>query len=123
MTALVELDPDCLTIRTARSADACTISVGGDVDATSAPALGRCLQEAFDRVDAVDVLLDLSGVTFLDSAGLTVLVGAHRAAQRAHRALRLRCGVSRAVLRPLAITGLSTALTIIDAPPAGGGRS
>jgi anti-sigma B factor antagonist len=58
--------------------------------------------------------LDLRGVTFLDSAGLSALATAHRAAQAAGRELRMRCGTTRAVVRPLQITGLWTLFTVID---------
>jgi len=61
------------------------------------------------------VHLDLTRVTFLDSAGLTVLVVAHRAAERSGRVLALRCGTRRAVVRPLTITGLFGVLTVVDA--------
>lgn len=118
MTApLVGSDPEGLAIRSTRTADACVLTVTGDVDATTAPALQECLLRSLDHPDVVEVQLDLRGVTFLDSAGLTTLVVAHRAAQAAGRELRLRCGGSRAVLRPLEITGLLTVLTVTDRPP------
>lgn len=115
MTAqLVDLDPTCLLIRTVRSADSCTITVSGDIDATSAPVLGTSLGELLGSADVPEVLLDLGGVTFLDSAGLTTLVVAHRTAQRTGRTLSVRCGSSRAVRRPLEITGLLALLTVTD---------
>ena len=54
----------------------------------------------------LSLVVDLSEVTFLDSAGLSTLAGAHLAAKRSSRTLLLRCGQARAVLRPLQITGL-----------------
>ena len=115
MTAqLVDLDPDCLLIQTVRSANSCTITVTGDIDATSAPALGRSLDEMLGSADVPEILLDLGGVTFLDSAGLTTLVVAHRTAQRTGRTLSVRCGSSRAVRRPLEITGLLGVFAVTD---------
>jgi anti-sigma B factor antagonist len=117
MTApLVGFDPDGLAIQSTWSADACAITVTGDVDATTAPALEEALLGWLDHPDVAEVQLDLRGVTFLDSAGLTTLVVADRAAQNAGRGLSLRCGSSRAVLRPLEITGLLTVLTVTDRP-------
>ena len=116
MTApLVHPGRPCFDVATAASAAGCVVTVRGDVDATTAPDLRRCLLEALRRPDGADVEVDLSSVTFLDSAGLTALVAAHQAAQRAGRVLRVRCGTGRAVARPLAITGLSTVLTLVDA--------
>lgn len=117
MTApLLDLDPDCLVIETVRSADSWTITVSGDIDATSAPAFGRSLRDVLDHPDVAQLLLDLTGVTFLDSAGLTALVVANRTAQSRGRVLSVRCGSSRAVRRPLEITGLLTILTVTDRP-------
>jgi anti-sigma B factor antagonist len=106
---------DDMTISTAPSAGGCTVTVRGDVDAGSAPGLRAHLLEVLGRPGVATVHLDLTGVTFLDSAGLTTLVVAHQAAERGTQVLALRCGTSRAVLRPLAITGLSGVLTIVDA--------
>lgn len=115
MTAtLVHPGPACFAVATAVSSGGGVVTVRGDVDATTAPDLRACLLAALNRPDVSDVEVDLSDVTFLDSAGLTALVVAHQAAQRAGRAVRIRCGTSRAVTRPLALTGLTTLLTVID---------
>lgn len=117
MTAsLVRFDPNGLAITCNRTADACVVTLTGDVDATTAPDLRRVLLRWLDQPDVGEVHLDLRRVTFLDSAGLTALVVAHRAAQDSGRGLSLRCGSSRAVLRPLEITGLLTVLTVTDRP-------
>ena len=116
MTApLVHAGPTSFAVTTAVSAGGCVVTVRGDVDATTAPDLRACLLAALDRPDTAEVEVDLSRVTFLDSAGLTVLVVGHQAAQRAGRTVLVRSGAARAVTRPLALTGLSTVLTVVDA--------
>jgi anti-sigma B factor antagonist len=115
MTApLVHPGPTCFAVATAASAGGSVVTVRGDVDATTAPELRACLLAVLERPGAADVEVDLTDVTFLDSAGLTALVVAHRAAERAGRVLRIRCGAGRAVTRPLALTGLTTVLTVVD---------
>jgi len=111
----VQPDPGDLDIRTVSGSGACTVTISGDVDAGTAPRFGRHLLEVLARPGVHTVELDLSGVTFLDSAGLTALVVAHRTAQGAGQAFCVRCGTGRAVRRPLEITGLSSVLTIVDA--------
>ncbi len=49
-----------------------TLAVGGDVDLASAPALRAAL------ADRAVVVVDLADVTFIDAAGLGVLLEAHR---------------------------------------------
>lgn len=111
------LDTGDLDVRVGTADGGCTVTVAGEVDTVGGPVLAGRLAELLASPDVRAVELDLSGVTFLDSAGLTVLVGAHRTAQRAGQVLRLRCGTGRAVLRPLQITGLAGVLTIVDAQP------
>lgn len=54
-----------------------SILVGGELDLASAPRLRAALQS---RIDAAkdEVILDVSGLTFCDSSGLSVLVWAHQ---------------------------------------------
>jgi len=76
----------------------------GEIDSSSAPALRTELTAVLDLTPP-EIVLDLCGVTFLDSAGLSVLAAAHRRATI--DGVRLRVLVSRrAVVRPLQITGL-----------------
>ena len=104
-----------LDVRVGRTDCRCTVTVVGDLDTLGAPVLSGCLEELLAHPDLRAVDLDLSGVTFLDSAGLTVLACAHRTAQRGGQVLRMRCGTERAVLRPLQITGLADVFSIVDA--------
>ncbi|MFC8201648.1 STAS domain-containing protein [Streptomyces sp. NPDC057298] len=53
---------------------------------------------------------DLSGVTFMDSSGISVLILAHRAASSAQGWLHI-ADASHAVLRVLQIAGLDTVIT------------
>jgi anti-sigma B factor antagonist len=114
MTALpVEIDPTSIDVQLTTSADGCSVTVVGEVDSSTAPALRDCLLTALERPGSAAVEVDLSGVTFLDSAGLSALATAHRAAVSADRPLRIRCGTARAVVRPLQITGLWDVFTVV----------
>jgi anti-anti-sigma factor len=78
-----------------RSIDAATIAVSGEIDAYSAPDLAAALtQPAVNRVI-------LTAVTFIDAAGLSVLLNSHQT--RTH-GLTV-CSPSRSVLRLLDLTG------------------
>ena len=114
MTALpIDLDPTRIDVRAATSADGCMITVSGEIDSTTAPGLRSCLLEVLDRPGTATVEVDLTGVTFLDSAGLSALATAHRAAEAGGRTLQMRVGGTRAVVRPLEITGLWDVFTVI----------
>ena len=90
----------------------------GEVDSSSAPQLRRELDAVLDRAVG-EIIVDLDGVTFLDSAGLCALASAHRRAVA--QGVRLRVLASgRAVIRPLEITGLWTLLGVEQVEPGAG---
>jgi anti-sigma B factor antagonist len=94
--------------------DARVMHVVGEIDTLTAPVLRSRLDE---QVAAVPLLvLDLSDVTFLGSAGLAVLVAARDDADRRHHTLRLVPG-SRIVTRALEATGLLSLFDIADGVP------
>lgn len=83
--------------------DTRVVTVVGEVDALTAPELATFLtaQLATARL----VVVDLDGVRFLGSAGLSVLFDANELAHREDRALRLVCN-SRIANRALEATEL-----------------
>lgn len=87
------------------------IGAAGELDAASAPALGRRLDAAIDAGHE-DLLLDLTGLGFLDSTGLGVLLGAKRRLARAGGRLQIACAVP-AVLRVFQTTRLDREFTIV----------
>lgn len=91
------------------SDESCLISVFGEVDVASAPAVGQALQEA-EVSAAPSVVLDLAGVTFLDSAGIRVLLEAVLASRAGMNKLSVRRDYQPQVDRVLAIAGVIEAL-------------
>jgi anti-sigma B factor antagonist len=122
MTA-ASIDPsrsDLVTFEVTTADATVRIEAAGEIDSSSAPALRAELDAALDLAPR-EVVLDLGGVTFLDSAGLSALAAAHRRATV--EGVRLRVLVSgRAVMRPLQITGLWKLLGAEQVEP-GDGRA
>ncbi|SNS90286.1 anti-anti-sigma factor [Geodermatophilus pulveris] len=117
MTALHAAD--IVSLDVTRSAAGVRVTVAGEVDSSTAPSLRAVVDEALaDRPRTLTV--DLDRVTFLDSAGLCVLAGAHRRAAADGVALRVVAS-GRAVVRPLQITGLYDLLAV--RPGAGAGAA
>jgi anti-sigma B factor antagonist len=101
------LDPpitDLVSVEVSRSGPAACVTAAGEVDSTSAPVLRQQLDALLDD-DVLELTVDLGRVTFLDSAGLCVLAASHRRAVRQGATMRVLAS-SRAVIRPLQITGL-----------------
>jgi anti-sigma B factor antagonist len=98
-----------------RAGDHATLlAVSGELDLATSPAL----EAALERVSGSGVellILDLRGVSFMDSTGLSLLVKAQRRAQESRHQFAVVKG-SDQVLRLLTLTGVAERLTLIDAP-------
>jgi anti-sigma B factor antagonist len=86
------------------------VTASGEIDLATAGQLRDRLIAAVLDAD-VDVVVDLSGVTFLDSTGLEVLVRTNSRLVSAGRRLVVR-DPSQRVRRVLGVSGLDTVLRI-----------
>lgn len=97
------------------------VELRGELDLSNAQALRDRLLEIAGR-EPVSLILDLSGLTFMDSTGISVLVAAERRALELGGALSL-AGPQKVVARVLRITSLDkhfpTFPTVDDAVKAG----
>ena len=93
---------------------AVVIEVRGELDLASSPALEQELERGA-AAQAEVVIVDLRGLEFMDSTGLSVLVRAHQRASENGQ----RFGVVRGpqqVQRLLSLTGVADRLTLADTP-------
>lgn len=100
-----------LRLRSRRSGGATVVEVGGEVELHSASQLRDELLRA-GEAEHPCVVVDLSRVTFIDSTGLGVLVGALKRV-REKGALSLVCP-QRQVRRVFEITGLTKVFPMFD---------
>ena len=90
------------------------IRVSGELDVASAPQFEPTLREALRS--ALLVVVDIRGLTFIDSTGLSVIVAAHGEARQSRRRLVLVRGPAP-IDRLFELTGLSEQLEIVDLRP------
>jgi anti-sigma B factor antagonist len=81
------------------------VAVEGEVDTLTAPALKTCVSEQVATLPA-HLVLDLESVRFMGAQGLSCLLEARGLVQQNESQLHLAGLVTRAVARPLHITGL-----------------
>jgi len=98
--------PQGLTIEPEQQGSELHVRVRGELDMSTAPQLATALSEA-GRGPAETVVLDLSGVTFIDSSALRVLVQSGRELSGAQRTLQIGPR-SDMVARVLTMTSLDT---------------
>lgn len=95
---------------------AVVLHLAGELDMVTAPGFAEQVQtHVTDRDEAgraVALILDLSGITFLGSAGLAVLAEARNLALAREVDVRV-VARSRTVLRPMEVTGLDKVLTVV----------
>jgi anti-sigma B factor antagonist len=92
-----------------RESGAVVLRVAGEIDLVSAPQLEESLTRALAQRPKI-LVVDLTEVSFLASAGMSVLVTAHNQAGE-HTDLRVVAAGS-ATFRPMELTGLVQALQI-----------
>ncbi|MGH3832749.1 MAG: STAS domain-containing protein [Pseudonocardiaceae bacterium] len=110
-----ELPSDIIGLRVAEHGpDARVVTVTGEVDSLTAPALASVLQEQLSAARVV--VVDLDGVDFLGSAGLSALFECNELATRECRVLRLVCH-SRIANRAMEATELRDQFTFADTVP------
>jgi stage II sporulation protein AA (anti-sigma F factor antagonist) len=98
--------PDPLSVTRSVVGGVTVVTVTGEVDHHTSGALRQALLPA--EPDGARTVADLSGVPFMDSSGINVLIAAHQA-HGPTGWLRL-AGLRRPVLRTLEIVGLTPLL-------------
>lgn len=104
----LHLEPICV-------GDCAVVRVSGELDAFSAPGL----RDMLSRPGSDHVVVDLRSVTFLDSTGLGVLVGALKRLRRHDGSLKVVAGRGGRVRRLFELTNLASAFgmhaSVLDA--------
>lgn len=101
-----------LDLSTRPSGDRAVVTVAGEVDLETAAQLGDHALAAVRNVSP-HLVLDLSGVTFMDSTGLKVLLSIQRRTEVAQGSLAV-VGTARSVRRILTLTGLDQTFALYD---------
>jgi anti-sigma B factor antagonist len=102
---------EALVLSTEQRGSVTVISVRGDLDIVTSPQLDECLSEARQGSDRL--ILDLSGVEFMDTSALAVIVGHWKKLEASGGTLSL-AGARYRYTKTLWITGLADRLTMHD---------
>lgn len=101
-----------MTIRRAEVRGVVVVHVTGEVEALTAGRLGDAVVDALG--DGRAVVLDLTDVRFLDSAGLATLLRVTQESEDRGEPLRIAVDQNRPVVRPIQITGLEHRLALYE---------
>jgi anti-anti-sigma factor len=103
---------DRLTVRLTSDARGVVVTLEGELDLETTPEFDRQLA-AIDKTQLTRLLIDLGGVEFMDSTGLSSIIRAHSVAESNGHVLVLRRG-SNQVRRLFELTGVDDRLTFED---------
>jgi anti-sigma B factor antagonist len=101
-------------VETGELGDAVHVTLSGDLDLSTAKRAEQAIEDA-ERSGHKTVVIDLRGLSFMDSTGLRVLVSADKRARRSNRRTVIVQGPA-AVRRVFEITRLDERLEIVDTP-------
>jgi anti-sigma B factor antagonist len=99
-----------ISIETKEKDQLTTVNISGEIDAYTAPRLRESLFQLAEKKESV-IIINLSGVTYMDSTGLGVFVGVFKNIRSNNGQLKL-LGLSSRLMRLFEITGLSTIMDI-----------
>lgn len=96
------------------------ILVAGELDMATAPQLLDAVQAVVREGGAPGIVIDLFGVAFMDSSGLSALLRCQRAAGAAGCEFMLALPLPRPVERVIDISGVRPSFIFESSPPAAG---
>lgn len=106
------LNPAQLIISQRQDSKGAVIEAVGEVDLTTAPQLREFLMAAVNGAEKSAVIVDLSRVDFIDSAGLALLVEARKRLSPEGRALHVLLTAGRQPERVLKLGRFDTIMTL-----------
>lgn len=101
-----------LDIHAEQDGGVCVVTLAGEVDVYTAPALKEKLVSLIEG-GCANVLIDMRDVGFIDSSGLGVLVSALRRAREREGTVRIVC-TRESILKIFRITGLDKVFPIFS---------
>ncbi len=106
--------PELLSIAIEHHEDRVLVTLRGELDLSTAPALAAALRDAMLDANS-EIVVDLAALEFIDASGLNVLAGAETHAEQ-HGARLAVINASPLAQRMLRLTGLDHLLSGSDAP-------
>jgi anti-sigma B factor antagonist len=106
--------PRCIEVQRRNEGEAVVVRVTGELDTMTVPLLeNQLIAVEADLVAPAPLVLDLSDLGFMSSAGLVLLVTNHERCTEQGSRMWVVTGDNRRVLRPVLITGLDADLNLV----------
>ena len=106
--------PQPFTVDVQSQESRCIVRLAGELDLAAIPTCDEALHSV-QHEDVSEVVIDLRGLTFLDSTGLSALLQAHKAGRDGHKPVSFVRGDQR-VHRVFQLTKMDDYLDWVDPP-------
>jgi anti-sigma B factor antagonist len=114
---MAEFEQPPFSIDVARQGDRTLLSLSGELDLATVGELEEAINGRLEAGE--EVVVDLRPLEFMDSSGVRALVAGHQAAQQSGGSLVIvRASQGSEVDRVIDVSGIATALGMVDEPPA-----
>ena len=97
-----------------RSGTVVIAELSGEIDMSNATELGAAMLAQLRAGESLGLVIDLSGVTYLDSAGIHVIYGIRERLRTRGMKLRLVVPPSALIMDALRLTGVTEAVPVDD---------
>ncbi|MDR1066298.1 MAG: anti-sigma factor antagonist [Clostridiales bacterium] len=91
--------------------------IEGEIDHHTADEFKTSIEKEYGRINAKNIIFDFTGVTFMDSSGIGMLIGRYKKAVEYGGSV-YAFGVSKEVFRIFEMSGLHKIIKISDEEPA-----
>jgi anti-anti-sigma factor len=100
---------DLARVDAERRGESCVVRIDGEIDLSNAAKIGEEIERSIPP-DVADIVLDLSGTAYLDSAGISLLVRLAQRLRSRRQQIRIVTPEDSAIRAVLQLAGLSELL-------------
>ncbi|MDR0930293.1 MAG: anti-sigma factor antagonist [Clostridiales bacterium] len=100
-----------------RQDDSIIAQISGDLDHHNAIEIRSKIDDLLIKYPNCDLILNLSGLNFMDSSGIGVIIGRYRNQQQRGKKTYI-CGVNSKISKLIELSGIKKIVPIIDNPSA-----
>lgn len=102
-----------MAVKFKRAPNAVIVKIDGEIDAESANSMRRMIDVEYDELGVRDMIFDMSGVTFMDSSGIGMIIGRYKRVCAIGGNVKI-IGADRKVKRIIELSGLGRIVKLVN---------
>lgn len=102
-----------MAVKFKRAPNTLIVKIDGEIDAESAGSIRRRIDVEYDELGVRDMVFDMSGVTFMDSSGIGMIIGRYKRVRAIGGNVKI-IGADRKVKRIIELSGLGRIVKVVN---------